>query len=241
MRTHISALGAWRRPITLVWWGVVVGTLSKVDDESWFKSWVLPTALSSFLAQVSRRYLWTQAQQPISDLQRVSSYSGLLAGPCDRWPSACQYCTIFQFPAQEEEFKGLSEVQRHSVVPPAHNQTPALCWRPEIQTFSSEHSRNQVLSVSTKQPLLPPSCLTDSKGKHNSLFPVWWERCFLYVACCSYSLQIWQVSKASDVKFLNKLYFWKKNSEMLLNIILFRALNSFNYECQIQINLKPYV
>lgn len=48
-----------------------------------------------------------------------------LAGPRDKWPSACQYCTIFQFPVQEEEFKGLSEVQRHSVVPPAHTTHPA--------------------------------------------------------------------------------------------------------------------
>lgn len=168
--SHISALGARRRPFSLVWWGVVVGTLSKVGDESWLKSQLLPTALSSFLTQVSLLYLWTQSQQPISDLQKVSSYSRLLAGPCDRWPSACQYCTIFQFPAQEEEFKGLSEVQRHSVVPPAHNQTPASRRRPEIQTFSWEHSRNQVLSVSTKQPLLPSSCLTDSKRKPNSPF-----------------------------------------------------------------------
>lgn len=181
MRTHTSVLGAWRTAITPVWWRAEVGTLSKVDDESWFKSWLLPTALSSFLTQVSLRYLWTQAQQSISDLQRVSSYSSLLTGPCDRWPSACQYCTIFQFPAQEEEFKGLSIVQRHSVVPAAHNQTPASCWRPEIQTLSSEHSRNRVLSVSTKQPLLPSSRLTDSKGKSSSL------RRHLCVACCSCS------------------------------------------------------
>lgn len=32
-------------------------------------------ALSSFLTQVSPVYLWTQAQQPISDLQKLSSYS----------------------------------------------------------------------------------------------------------------------------------------------------------------------
>jgi len=88
-------------------------------------------------------------------------YPWPLAGPRDRWPSACQYSTTFQFPAQEVEFKGLSEVQRHSVVPAAHNQPPTSHQRPKIQTVSREHSRNQVLSVSTKQPLLPSSCLTD--------------------------------------------------------------------------------
>ncbi len=122
-------------------------------------------------AQVSPLYLWTQAQQPISDLQRVSSYPCPLTGLCDRWPSACRYCTIFQFPAQEEEFKGLSEVQKHSVVPPVRNQPPASCWRPKIQTFSWEHSRNQVLSVSTKQPLPPSSCLTDSSAEDTDRRP----------------------------------------------------------------------
>lgn len=37
---------------------------------------------------------------------------------------------------------------------------PASCRKPEIQTFSWEYSRNQVLSVSTKHPLLASSCLT---------------------------------------------------------------------------------
>lgn len=77
-----------------------------------------------------------------------------------------QYCTIFQFPALEEEFKGLSEVQRHSVVPAAHKQPPhPHAEDPEIQTPSREHSRNQVLPVSTKQPLPPSSCLTDSSAE----------------------------------------------------------------------------
>lgn len=145
--------------------------MCKIGDGSRSVSRLLLRARSSFLTQVSPLYLWTQAQQPISDLKRVSSYPRPLAGLCDRWPSACQYCTIFQFPAQEEEFKGLSEVQRHSVVPPAHNQPPASCRRPKIQIFNWEHSRNQVLSVSTKQALPPSSCLTDSSAEDTDRRP----------------------------------------------------------------------
>lgn len=160
-KTDCSYLVRGRHTEAIFWMGD--GSLSECQ--------LLLRALSSFLTQVSPLYLWTQAQQPISDLQRVSSYPRPLAGPYDRWPSACQYCTIFQFPAQEEEFKGLSEVQRHSVVPPAHNQPPASYRRPKIQTFSREHSRNQVLSVSTKQPLLPSSCLTDCSAEDTDRRP----------------------------------------------------------------------
>lgn len=163
MRTRISILGAWGGLIALVWWGA--GQLSWSAKRVMEESQLLLRALSSFCTQVSPLYLWTQAQQPISDLQRVSSYPRPLAGPCDRWPSACRYCTIFQFPAQEEEFKGLSEVQRHSVAPPAHKQPPASCRRPEVQTLTAENiPENQVLSVSTKQPLPPSRCLTDSSA-----------------------------------------------------------------------------
>lgn len=84
----------------------------------------------------------------------------------------CQYFTVFQYPAQEKEFKGLSEVQRNSVVPKAHNLSPASCREPEIQTFSRENSWDQVLYVSTKQPLLPPSRLRDgSKDEQTTADP----------------------------------------------------------------------
>lgn len=76
--------------------------------------------------------------------------------PRDRWPSACEYCTIFQFPARgKRNFRGWVKFRGTVWRPLSSQQAPASCWRPADP--NRECLRNQVLSVSTKHPLLAPS------------------------------------------------------------------------------------